>query len=552
MSQEFRRLSKIELWLPPRGVFAVLISLLLALMLLGVAWLIYETGGIKFVIAHFMYVPIVLAAIFFSWPGGILAGVIAGILTGPYMPLDTATGEMQVTLNWIIRMAFYAGIGWISGLVVGLLVGQLQRLRWVANHTAHTNLPNRVALENKLKERLNANTGAFYFIAFSVDNFDEIAETFGYHATDELIQSIHKRIASAYPAIEFFANHHPQKLGMIVDKDIADKLSEHTSPLMDVMSESFDYQNIPIHVHSTVGYVACSTKDKGKVTEIIQKADVALYHAQQKHTHHIEYDDTMAGDSVETLQFLGKLYDAIQANELVLYYQPKIDLKTLKPMSAECLVRWDSPEFGFVPPGKFIPEAEQTHLIQPLTRWIIDNTFKQMREWKENNLSPNISINLAAKNLTDENLTDFIAAKMDEYGLSPAQIEFEVTESAMLHDPDEAIAFMHQLKGMGFKLSIDDYGSGYASLGYLKDLPVDTLKIDMMFVQNLVKDRDCQEIVKSTITMAHGLGMKTIAEGVEDEAACKMLHDMGCDIGQGYYFAKPLPVNEFVHYFKSA
>jgi len=164
-----------------------------------------------------MYVPIVLAGVFFSWPGGILAGVIAGILTGPYMPLDTLTGEAQVPLNWIIRMGFYALVGGMSGGIVNLLAEQLRRTRWIATHTVHTKLHNRFALEGTLQDRLDSAGKPFYFIAFSVDNFDQMAETFGYSATDEIIKNINQRLHEAFPQIEYFSNYHPQKIGIIIE-----------------------------------------------------------------------------------------------------------------------------------------------------------------------------------------------------------------------------------------------------------------------------------------------------------------------------------------------
>jgi len=325
---------------------------------------------------------------------------------------------------------------------------------------------------------------------------------------------------------------------------IADKPSEPATPLLDLMAESVPYQDIAIHIHSTVGYVASNQAKNQTALDLIQKADAALYHAQNRHLHSLEYEDEMEGDSLEAVKYLGHLRDAIENDELVLYYQPKINLHDSQPHGAEALVRWNSPTFGFVPPDMFIPQAEQTQLIHTLTRWIINEAFKTLSEWNAHELHPTLSINLATKNLQDDALLVFINDKLEEYNLKPQEIEFEITESSLMHDPEQAIEFMNALKKTGFKLSVDDYGSGYASLGYLKKLPVDALKIDMMFIKDITENKYSQEIVKSTLMMAHGLGLKVIAEGVENDEARQMLHDMGCDIGQGYYFAKPLPEDE--------
>lgn len=539
----------LEYWTPPKGWRALLGIAGIILLILGIAAAVYFTGGVQFVTIHGMYIPILIAAFFFGVRGGMIAGIICGLVAGPYLPHDTHAGVMQETLNWSMRMGVFTFLGGIAGYARTLLLEQLERVRWIADHNIQTGLHSRHHLEKTLQEKLKDKAHPFYLVVLAVDNFNEITDTFGYQATDQLMSILKDKISKRFNDIHYFSQYHPERLAIIAPKDKITKEIQADHLLMKLMTESVSYEGLDIHLHGIVGYAESDFSDEMTPLRLIQMADAALFYAKKMRLPRIMYSADIESVSKETMQYLGQLDHAIKDNELVLYYQPKMDFKTLKCLGAEVLIRWNSPTLGFIPPDKFIPQAEQTELIQELTRWIIRQAFMQQALWNKQGHHPRLSINLATKNLNDETLLGFIQTSLKEKNLDPHSIDFEITESAIMDDPDKTINFFKELKKMGFRLSIDDYGKGYASLAYLKYLPIDTLKIDMAFIQGIEKDKHSQEITKSTIAMAHGLDLTVVAEGVETEEGAALLQTMGCDIAQGYLYGKPMPWEDFEAFF---
>jgi diguanylate cyclase (GGDEF)-like protein len=536
-------------WTPPRRWRALAAFGLLAVFFAGTAAAIYWTGGVKYTTIHAMYLPILVSAFLFGVRGGMLAGIIGGLIAGPYMPLDTATHEMQNTLNWALRMGIFTTLGALAGSARTLLILQLEKARWIANHNMHTGLHSRHHLERTLTEKLDNHAEPFYLIVLSIDNFNQIADTFGYNIADKLMQALAEKLQKRLPDIQYIAQYQPKRLAILANKEDVGKIEE-SRPIAKIMTESMKLEGIEIHLNGIVGFVDSTYKPDCTALELIQMADTALFHAKKFRLPRAEYSDDIETISKETLAHLGRLNHAILHHELLLYYQPKMDFKSLKCIGAEVLLRWNSPTHGFIPPDKFIPQAEQSELIQPLTRWVIEESFKQQKLWINQGLNLKLSINLATKNMNDDKLLDFIRDCLSQYQLNPQSIDFEITESAIMDDPQKTIDFFNQLKAIGFHLSIDDYGKGYASLAYLKYLPIDTLKIDMAFIQDIENDKHSQEITKSTIAMAHGLGLKVVAEGVETQAGAALLQSINCDVAQGYLYGKPMSRDSFEAFFK--
>lgn len=530
----------VERWMPPRGYRLFLSIILILIMMLGVDALILKTGGIKFSTIHLMYIPIILASVLFSWPGGLIAGIIAGVLAGPYIPVNLLTNEMQTTTNWMIRTGFFALIGTFSGAMSQVLLSTIKNIRWVANHHLKSELPNRLHLETKLNTKLQRHDPPFYLVLIAIINYDHICDLFGYTAVDELILSLKKHITARFPEIYYYSHYHPERLAIIVDVSQIKNPGNDTNPLIDLLGESLPLNNLQIHLHTAIGYVASDFKADETAESMIQKAEIALYHARSKRLEIALYSDDIETVSKESLVYLGALRDALANNELMLYYQPKQSLQTGKIAGAEALIRWNSPTLGFIQPDKFIPQAEETQLIQPLTRFVIESAFAELATLTAQGKPIKISLNLATKNLSDSGLLTFIKDCLAKHQLDVKFIDFEITESAVMANPDVSIHFMKQLKSMGFSLSIDDYGTGYASLSYLKKLPIDTLKIDQSFIRDILTQHTSQEIVAATINMAKALNLTTIAEGVETDEISDLLKHLGCDIIQGYLYSKPI------------
>ncbi|HMY40044.1 MAG TPA: EAL domain-containing protein, partial [Marinagarivorans sp.] len=245
--------------------------------------------------------------------------------------------------------------------------------------------------------------------------------------------------------------------------------------------------------------------------------------------------------SQQRLELMGALGQAIQAQELVLYFQPKINLQDDQIYAFEALVRWQHPELGLIPPSEFIPLAEMSSLIYPLTRWVLENSISQCQAWRRMGYPLGVAVNLSVRNLMDERIVGDLRKMLVLYNLPADALELEITESMIMHDPERALDVLEQLADLGITLSIDDFGTGYSSLAYLKRLPVRTLKIDYSFVCGMLQDKQDQIIVHSTINLAHNLGLYVVAEGVESAEVWAELKQLGCDAAQGFYLGIPMP-----------
>jgi EAL domain-containing protein (putative c-di-GMP-specific phosphodiesterase class I) len=266
-----------------------------------------------------------------------------------------------------------------------------------------------------------------------------------------------------------------------------------------------------------------------------------MYVAKHEETGYAVYDPGADSHSPDRLQLVHELRRAIEQDELVLHYQPKVTVATGHVEGVEALVRWDHPRRGLIPPDQFIPLAERTGLILPLTWWVLDHALQQCRQWQDEGLHLGVAVNLSARNLLDRDLSDSIAASLQRWDVEPDCLEVELTESTVMADPFRAISMLTRLHETGVRLAIDDFGTGYSSLGYLKRLPVDEIKIDRSFVLDMAANESDYQIVRATISLSHDLGLHTVAEGVEDDESWERLATLGCDLAQGYYLTRPLP-----------
>ncbi len=277
---------------------------------------------------------------------------------------------------------------------------------------------------------------------------------------------------------------------------------------------------------------------------LLSRADVAMRQAKSEVSGFCIYEPGHDPYSRRRLGRLGELRNAIAHHELVLYYQPKIDLVSGKVMGVEALVRWPRTDKNMVSPVEFIPLAEQTGLIRPLTLWVLEQAVRQCGNWRASGIDIKVSVNLSARNLLDSTLPDILMKMLADLQVTSDSLMLEVTESAVMLHPERALKILTQLHEMGACLSVDDFGTGYSSLAYLRKLPVCEVKIDQSFVFGMVKNENDAIIVRSTIDLAHNLGLKVVAEGVEDQETLHMLAALGCDTGQGYFFARPMPADD--------
>jgi predicted signal transduction protein with EAL and GGDEF domain len=304
-------------------------------------------------------------------------------------------------------------------------------------------------------------------------------------------------------------------------------------------------EQLELEVTASMGIVLCP--DHGSDPEpLLQRADVAMYQAKKDHTGMEVYAPERDQYSPRRLALVGALRSAIEQRDLTLLYQPKVELRSGRIVAAEALLRWHHPVHGQIPPDEFIPIAESTALIQPLGQLVLETALDQARCWQEAGSPLSLAVNLSVRNLLEPNLADRVAALIAKAGVPPGTLTLEITESGVMTDPEAAIAMLRRLRHVGVRLSVDDFGTGYSSLSYLKRLPVDEVKLDKSFVLNMTSDADDAAIVRSTIELAHNLGLQLVAEGVEDQETLELLAALGCDLVQGYHLARPMPADKLV------
>jgi diguanylate cyclase (GGDEF)-like protein len=410
-----------------------------------------------------------------------------------------------------------------------------------------TGLANRNSLYDCLHRAIRDHGGSGKSIALlllDVNQFREINNTLGHHCGDLVLREVGQRLRSAIPEPDLVARLGGDEFA-ILSPNIAGAadLGALVQRIQDALHSPVMIERLPIAVEAGIG-IALYPEHGTDADTLLQHADIAMYAAKKAGTGHVIYEATRNQHSAARLALMAELRVAIAQNELLLHYQPVIRLKSATVCGAEALVRWLHPERGMVPPDEFIGPAERTGLIHPLAAWVVQAAMQQAAAWRAIGLELPISVNLSARNLLDPTLPDRIKTLIRDHGVAPAGIAIEITESAIMTDTARAEEILLKLHDIGIKISIDDFGVGYSSLSYLRRLPVDRLKVDRSFVVNMTQNASDAMIVRSTIELAHNLGLEVVAEGVETEAQYDRLAEWGCDAAQGYFMSRALPADE--------
>ncbi|HEY5594753.1 MAG TPA: EAL domain-containing protein [Nitrospiria bacterium] len=423
-------------------------------------------------------------------------------------------------------------------------------IQHMAYYDALTGLPNRNMIYDRLLNaiRINADAGkSFALLLMDLDQFKEINDTLGHHRGDLLLQQVGLRLQAALRPSDIVARLGGDEFAVMLPLSGSGDAELVAQKVMKALEPPFMIEGLPVAVEASIG-IAIYPDHGANPDSLMQRADVAMYAAKKTGSGFIIYDAEHDRHSPRRLALMGELRQAIEHNHLFLHYQPKIDLKTRRIIGVEALARWKHPEHGFIPPDEFIPPAEQTGLIKPLTLWIFNKAQRQCLAWRREGRPLTMSVNLSARNLLDPHLPDQLAKLMQTSSGAPEGLELEITESAFMADPGRALESIIRLRTLGIRFSIDDFGIGYSSLAYLKKLPVDSIKIDKSFVINMAGNQNDAVIVRSTIDLAHNLGLKVIAEGVENQDIWDRLSALGCDEAQGYYMARPMPAEELTRW----
>ena len=421
---------------------------------------------------------------------------------------------------------------------------QMEALEYQALHDALTDLPNRTLLSDRVSQaivRAQRDGSQLALVLADLDRFKEINDTLGHQNGDLILQQVSTRLRNALRESDTIARLGGDEFAALLPNVDLAQATNIVRKLIATLEDPLIIDGQSLHVGSSFG-IAMFPEHGDDEGILMRHADVAMYIAKRANLGYTIYDPSKDQHSLRNLALVSELRSGIDNGELILYYQPKVSLAAGKVVGAEVLVRWRHPRYGLMFPDNFIPLAEQTGLINPLTQWVINAALEQCRQWKAAGMCLPIAVNLSVRNLLDAQLIDQLAVALHNVPHdSRCHICLEITETAMMADPVRALTILNALNEMGIVLSIDDFGTGYSSLAYIKRLPVNELKIDKSFVMGMSVGENDAVIVRSTIDLAHNLGFKVVAEGVEDEATYHMLAKLGCDVAQGYYISRPLP-----------
>lgn len=426
----------------------------------------------------------------------------------------------------------------------------IQRLEHQTQHDHLTGLPNRHALRQTLNERIDQAEQFGFKLALLVldlDRFKEINDTLGHHYGDVLLKLIAPRITPLFHEKRAILTRLGGDEFAVVVPNVqgVDEAHYLAQEILKKIKQPFDLGVLTVEISGSVG-ISIFPDDGTESGVLLRCADVAMYQAKSFTGGILAYEQGMDVNTPRRLALLAAMGNAVQNDEFYLCFQPKLQVKDGVISSAEALIRWQHPEYGLVNPGEFIPLAEMSDVIVPITQWVIDQALLKIQQWQQLGLVIQLAVNVSPRNLLDENLVPYIEQKLNQYQVSPHLLEIEITESALMLDPERAKDTLQKISDLGVSIAVDDFGTGYSSMVYLRQLPVSTLKIDLMFVRNMCIDPQDERIVDAIIYMAKNLSLKVVAEGAEDLQTLERLTQLQCDMVQGYVIAKPLHEQEFV------
>jgi diguanylate cyclase (GGDEF)-like protein len=429
-----------------------------------------------------------------------------------------------------------------------------QRILKLAYEDPLTQLPNRAQFGEALERGIvlaQTQGQSLAILVMDLDRFKFVNDSLGHGVGDHVLRQVGMRLHKLLGSAGCVARLGGDEFALLVPALQTSQVVELAQRILAALERPIIFQDQPLDVGTSIG-IALFPEHATDAETLVRNADIAMYVAKRNKIGYTVYDPKFDTSQQEHLSLLGELRHAVEHGELRLYYQPKVSLASSTVHAAEALIRWVHPTKGLVPPALFIPFAEHTGYIKVLTRWVLAEAIRQCGVWRRDGLQLQVSVNISARDLMNRDLPEAISALLSEHAVPASMVCLEITESGFMEDPAHAQKVLERLASIGLQLSIDDYGTGYSSLSYIMQLPVSELKIDRSFVSHMIDDRDLTTIVRSTIELGHSLGLKVVAEGVEDGQGFALLRELGCDGAQGYFMSPPLPAEAFRRWYEGS
>lgn len=418
-----------------------------------------------------------------------------------------------------------------------------EKMRFQSLHDSLTELPNRKLFYQHLNTYIAdeiTNKNPAWIVILDLDRFKEINDALGHHLGDIVLMEVSSRLKKCINEGSLVARLGGDEYAFFIINKNKNELESLLTRIKNSLKAHIIIRDFHIAVSAGIG-ISKYPDHGNSYEELLRHADIAMYHAKSTGENWEYYNQSFSTSTLDKLSLVADLRQALDMRKLEMYFQPKVSLESGDVVGFESLARWNHEDFGFISPDTFIPIAEQTNMINDLTRWAIETSLSQLHQWQEEfNKEFTISVNISAKNLQNISFIDEIQFYLKEFSVSPGSLTLEITETSIMHDPEQSQLIVKRLSNLGIRISIDDYGTGYSSLAYLKKLEAHEVKIDRSFVLNLLTDKDDQIIIESTINLVHSLGLHVVAEGVEDAVTGNALKKLNCEYAQGYHYCRPL------------
>ncbi|WP_018405742.1 bifunctional diguanylate cyclase/phosphodiesterase [Marinobacter gelidimuriae] len=430
----------------------------------------------------------------------------------------------------------------------------IAELEHKALYDSLTDLPNRILLQDRLEHALRVakrEAVPLALIVMSIRRLSAINDLIGHQTGDRVLQMAAARLLKACRDSDIVAHLGDVEFVVVLPGATLEFAQAIAEKIQQQLELPINIEEFPLEIEAAYG-IALYPDHGDKASVLLQHGDIAMRIAKQDGVSISVYNQESDPFGLKHLRLHGELRQAIADKALAIYYQPKVDVKTARIIGVEALARWPHPKDGMIPPDDFIPMVEQSGLMRPFTLWVLETAIAQLRDWKKEGIELSIAVNLSTRNLLDPELPKTIKKLLETHQVSAHNLCLEITESAIMSRPEQALKVLNELHDIGTTLSIDDFGTGYSSLAYLKKLPVDEIKIDQSFIFGLIENDNDAVIVRSTIDLAHNMGMRTVAEGVENKEIMDMLEVSGCDIVQGYFMSRPIPLEELEQWLRTS
>lgn len=521
----------------PSGVFRWLNILAVLFLLALSAFFVINFESYWSLSSQSVYVPILVASILFRIPGAILTGLLGGLIvtsgaqflgfsSGPVFSLSSVPTIAALTCNGIL-------VALLSKFAFQHRIHGEEKRKQYSDNALKSDLELFATLRTKIRIQ-----EPFTVVNATIGNYEEILVLLGIQTGSALLQRVGSLLYDSFSKIHDFYHVGENQICFVLNQD--DEMGVFLDILSELKTRTIEVKDVRVFPDLYFGLAVFEGEEIDPFI-LVKKAYMASLASKRDKLICSFYEDILDSVGQENTEMLTRFAGAIERGELTLFYQPRIDLPTGTIVGVEALVRWKDPDIGFIPPAKFVPVVEKTGLISVLTKWVIQTAFAQQRRWEKEGIHLQISINISAMDL-NKSLLEFVQKEI--LGVNPDRIEFELTETSLSEDLEKALQVMHDIVHTGIRFSIDDFGTGFSSLSYLKKLPIDTIKIDQEFIRDLSESVHNQSIAASSIQIAGTFGYQVVAEGIETKESLDILKRMGCPYGQGYFFSKPVPVNE--------